>query len=147
MATPYEAIRSKVAQKLEQRNAIRDELHSLPGLLAQRLAAHAGAPANAILIGHMDTDKQFIADQFEEHPQRIVFSIMFDFKLGEDEDFRIPVTVEAAVHGAGYQVKLDGVEVAQLARPLSAADEGNFTALCQALAPKLFANVEEYLLT
>lgn len=147
MATSYEEIRNKVAQKLEQRNAIRDELHGLPAQIAVRLAAHTGAPRNAILTGHIDADKQFIADQYEEHPQRIVFSIMFDFDLGEDEDFRIPVTVEAAVHGAGYQVRLDGAEVANLSRPITAHDENNFTVLCQALAPRLFNNVEEYLLT
>lgn len=147
MASSYDELRNKVAQKLQQRNAIRDELHKMPELVAMSLAAHAGAPNEDILVGHFDADKTFVPGQFEEHPQRIVFSIMFDFKLGEDEDFRIPATIEVAVHGAGYQVRLNGEDVVALGRPVTNADDGNFAVLCRALAPKLFSNVEEYLLT
>lgn len=147
MASSYDELRSKVQQKLEQRNAIRDELHKMPELVAASLAAHTGAPRSDVLVGHFDADKIFVPGRFEEYPQRIVFAIMFDFKLGEDEDFRIPAAVEVAVHGAGYQVRLDGEDVCALGRPVGPADDANLAVLCGALAPKLFSNVEEYLLT
>ena len=146
MATPYDDLRTKVASKLRQRDDIRAELHQIPGLVADRLASHIGAPRKDILVGHFNADKLFVPEQYEEHPQRIAFSVMLDFNLGEDEDFRIPVSVEAVLHADGYRVHLDGDDIAALGRPPAATDEAGFTAISQPLAQRLFGNVDKYLL-
>ena len=146
MATAYDELRSKVASKLQSREAIRAELHQIPGLLAERLAAHIGAPRKDILVGHFGPDKEFVADQYEEHPQRIAFSVMLDFNLGEDDDFRIPVSVEAVLHGDSYRVHLDGDDTAGLSRPLAAPDDASLAAICGQLSARLFGNVDKYLL-
>jgi len=146
MGSAYDDLRAKVASKLQQREAIRDELHQIPAIVAERLAAHIGAPRKEILVGHFDADKVFIADQYEEHPQRIAFAVMLDFNLGEDEDFRIPVALEAVLHGDGYRVHLDGDDIAGLSRPVGASGDDSFAVLSKELAARLFGNVDKYLL-
>jgi hypothetical protein len=148
MGSAYEELRTKVASKLQQRDSIRDELHQIPGLVADHLATHIGAPRKDILVGHFGPEKEFVADVYEEHPQRIAFSVMLDFNLGEDEDFRIPVAVEAVLHADGYRVHLDGDDIAGLGSPpATAADAGAaFAAISGELATRLFGNVDKYLL-
>jgi hypothetical protein len=148
MPSAYETLRQNVEEKITQRNAIRDELNAIPGLIAASLALHVGAPREQVLIGHVEADGiSFVEGGVEQFAQRVVFAVSLAFNVGEEADFRLPVKIEAVLHnGSGYTVALEGQQAAVLNRPLSGdANEGSLRAVAEVLGALLLAKIEAHL--
>lgn len=145
MPSAYDELRNRVAEKVAQRQQISRDLHVIPGLVAASLAAHIGAPREQVIVGHFKTDGLFVPGEYEEHPQRVVFAVVLDFGVGQDDDFRLPVAVEAVVHADGYHLQLEGEQVSLLTTPFSETDTARLNDFSALLAPKLFSQVETHL--
>lgn len=148
MPSAYDTLRLNVEEKIAQRNAIRAELNAIPGLVAASLALHIGAPREHVLIGHVEADGAFVEGGVEQFAQRVVFAVTLAFNVGEEQDFRLPVRIEAVLHnGGGYALALEGQQAAVLARPLTANGDNDpaLRTVAEVLGALLLQKIEGHL--
>jgi hypothetical protein len=147
MPSAYDTLRQNVEEKIAQRNAIRAELNAIPGLVAASLALHIGAPREHVLIGHVEADGAFVEGGIEQFAQRVVFAVTLAFNVGEEQDFRLPVKIEAVLHNGGYTLALEGQQAALLARPLAANDSNDtgLRAVAEVLGALLLQKIDAHL--